>query len=59
MLDGFEEKLTSTKWGKIGKWSHDTALRDIQYLIDKGALVKDAAGGRSPSFSLKGFGSWH
>jgi Fic family protein len=56
MLDGFEGKLTSTKWAKIGKCSHDTALRDIQYLIDKGVLVKEAAGGRSTSYSLKGPG---
>jgi len=40
ILDGFEGKLTSTKWAKIGKCSHDTALRDIQYLIDKDILVK-------------------
>ena len=59
MLDGFEGKLTSTKWAKIGKCSHDTALRDIQYLIDKGVLDKDAAGGRSTSYSLKGVGGWH
>ena len=52
MLDGFEGKLTSTKWAKIGKCSHDTALRDIQYLIDKGILVKDSGGGRSTSYSL-------
>ena len=53
MLDGFEGKLTSTKWAKIGKCSHDTALRDIQYLIDKDILAKDAGGGRSTSYSLK------
>jgi len=53
MLDGFEGKLTSTKWAKIGKCSHDTALRDIQYMIDKDILVKDAGGGRSTSYSLK------
>ncbi len=52
MLDGFEGKLTSTKWAKIGKCSHDTALRDIQYLIDKDILVKDSGGGRSTSYSL-------
>jgi Fic family protein len=54
MLGGFEGKLTSTKWAKIGKCSHDTALRDIQYLIDKDVLAKNAAGGRSTSYSLKG-----
>jgi Fic family protein len=57
MLDGFEGKLTSTKWAKIGKCSHDTALRDIQYLIRKGVIVKAAAGGRSTSYSLQSSGS--
>lgn len=53
MLDGFEGKLTSSKWAKIAKCSHDTALRDIQYLIQQGILVKDTGGGRSTSYSLK------
>jgi Fic family protein len=57
VLDGFEGKLTSTKWAKIGKCSHDTALRDIQYLIRNGVLVKEAAGGRSTSYSLQSSGS--
>jgi Fic family protein len=57
MLGGFEGKLTSTKWAKIGKCSHDTALRDIQYLIEKDVLVKNPAGGRSTSYSLKGIDS--
>ena len=52
LLDGFEGKLTSTKWATIAKCSQDTAQRDIQGLIDQGMLVKDAAGGRSTSYSL-------
>ena len=52
LLDGFEGKLTSTKWAKIAKCSQDTAQRDIQGLIGQGMLVKDAAGGRSTSYSL-------
>jgi Fic family protein len=56
MLEGFKGKLTSTNWAQIGKCSHDTALRDIQYLIDKDILVKNPAGGRSTSYSLKGIG---
>ena len=55
LLDGFDGKLTTAKWAKIGKCSHDTALRDIQYLIEQGLLVQDAAGGRSTSYSLKEF----
>ena len=55
LLDGFEGKLTSTKWAAIAKSSHDTALRDIQQLVDRGVLIKDAAGGRSTSYSLATF----
>ena len=54
MLGGLEGKLTSTRWASIGNCSHDTALRDIQYLVDKDVLVKNPAGGRSTSYSLKG-----
>ena len=52
MLDGFEGKLTSSKWATLTKSSADTALRDITGLIDRGILVKDEAGGRSTSYSL-------
>jgi len=52
LLNGFEGKLTSSKWAKLEKCSQDTALRDIEDLIKKGALTKDSAGGRSTSYSL-------
>lgn len=52
LLDGFEGKLTSSKWAKIVKCSQDTALRDILDLVNRGILVKDASGGRSTSYSL-------
>jgi Fic family protein len=52
LLDGFEGKLTSSKWALIEKCSPDTALRDIQDLVDQGILVKDQGGGRSTSYSL-------
>jgi Fic family protein len=52
LLDGFEGKLTSSKWAKITKCSQDTALRDILDLVSQGVLTKDAAGGRSTSYSL-------
>jgi Fic family protein len=52
VLDGFEGKLTSSKWAKLAKCSQDTAGRDIADLIEKGALTKDAGGGRSTSYSL-------
>ena len=52
LLDGFEGKLTSSKWAKIAKCSQDTALRDILDLVGLGILSRDAAGGRSTSYSL-------
>jgi Fic family protein len=53
LLDGFEGKLTSSKWAAMTKCSQDTAGRDINDLLEKGVLVKDDAGGRSTSYSLK------
>jgi Fic family protein len=35
MLDGFDGKLTSSKWAKIAKCSKDSAIRDINDLIEK------------------------
>jgi Fic family protein len=52
LLNGFEGKLTTSKWAKLAKCSQDTALRDIEDLIRKKVLVKDAAGGRSTSYSV-------
>ncbi|WP_398471016.1 Fic family protein [Tardiphaga sp.] len=54
LLDGFEGKLTSSKWAKLTKVSQATASRDIDDLLTRGILQKDAAGGRSTSYSLKG-----
>lgn len=50
LLDGFEGKLTSSKWAKIAKCSQDTALRDIQQLVEQGVLAKELSGGRSTSY---------
>jgi Fic family protein len=52
LLDDFEGKLTTAKWAKMTKCSHDTAIRDIQNLIEKKILVKEDAGGRSTSYRL-------
>jgi len=52
ILDGFEGKLTSSKWAKIAKCSQDTAYRDILDLVERGILTKNAEGGRSTSYSL-------
>jgi len=56
LLDGFEGKLTSSKWAKLAKCSQDTASRDIADLLKRGILTKDAAGGRSTSYSLADIG---
>jgi Fic family protein len=52
LLDGFEGKLTTSKWAKLAKCSHDTALRDIAALIQGGILVRSPEGGRSTSYAL-------
>lgn len=53
LMDDFEGVLNTTKWAKIGKCSQDTALRDIQDLIEKGILTKTEQGGRSTNYELK------
>ena len=52
LLDGFDGKLTSSKWAKLAKCSQDTALRDISDLVERTILLRDDAGGRSTSYSL-------
>jgi Fic family protein len=52
LLDDFDGKLNTSKWAKITKTSQDTALRDVQDLIEKQILVKDTGGGRSTSYLI-------
>jgi Fic family protein len=52
LLDGFEGKLTSSKWAKLTKSSQDTAQRDITDLVQRRILVRSAEGGRSTSYDL-------
>jgi Fic family protein len=52
LIEGFEGKLTTEKWAKLTKTSHDTALRDIQDLIRKGILRQEESGGRSTAYTL-------
>lgn len=52
LLDGFEGKLTTSKWAKLATCSHDTALRDILALVERGILVRNPEGGRSTSYDL-------
>ena len=56
LLDGFEGKLTSSKWAKITKTSQDSAVRDLNSLMQQGVLSKEAGGGRSTSYVLAGSG---
>ena len=53
LWDGFEGKLTTSKWAKITKTSQATALRDITDLTEKGVLVVSNEGGRSTNYLLK------
>lgn len=52
LLDGFEGKLTTTRWAQLTKSSQDTALRDITALMELGLLVRSSSGGRSTSYTL-------
>jgi Fic family protein len=52
LLEGFEGKLTTSKWAGLAKCSHDTALRDILPLVERGILVRNPEGGRSTSYAL-------
>ncbi len=55
LLDGFEGKLTSSKWAAIDKCSADTALQDINELIVLGVLHMTDSGGRSTAYELDYF----
>ena len=52
LLDGFDGKLSTSKYAKLARCSTDTALRDIKLLLDQGILIQDEGGGRSTSYRL-------
>ena len=52
LLDGFEGKMTTSKWATIAKCSQDSASRDIATLIELGLMRKGEAGGRSTNYEL-------
>ena len=52
LLEGFEGKLTTTKYANLTKSSQDTALRDLGHLVKQGILVRSSEGGRSTSYAL-------
>ena len=51
-LDRYEAKITSKTWATLAKCSKDTAIRDIQDLLDKNILVEDIPGAKRPSYSI-------
>ena len=51
-LDGYETKITSKTWATLAKCSKDTAIRDIQDLVDKNILIEDIPGAKRPSYSI-------
>ena len=51
-LDGYEAKITSRTWASLAKCSKDTAIRDIQDLVDKNILIEDIPGAKRPSYSI-------
>lgn len=53
LLDGFEGKLTTSKWAAIAKCSQDTALRDITEMLQRELLQKAAVGGRSTHYEIR------
>ncbi|HEX2228869.1 MAG TPA: DUF4172 domain-containing protein, partial [Candidatus Binatia bacterium] len=52
LLDGFEGKLTTSKYAALAKCSQDTGHRDILALVEHGVLIRNPEGGRSTSYSL-------
>jgi Fic family protein len=53
LLDGFDGKLTTSKWATIAKCSQDTALRDINELLEREVLMRSEASGRSTSYEIR------
>ena len=51
-LDGYEAKITSKTWATLAKCSKDTAIRDIQDLVEKNILIEDIPGAKRPSYSI-------
>lgn len=51
LLDGFDGKLTTSKWAAIAKCSQDTAHNDIKDLMEKSVLeAAKVAGGVRATF---------
>lgn len=51
-LDGYEAKITSKTWAALNKCSKDTAIRDINDLVEKKILIIDIPNAKRPSYSI-------
>ena len=52
MMDNFEGYMHTSKYARIAKCSPDTALRDINQLVEHGIFIRNPGGGRSTSYRL-------
>lgn len=53
LRENSREKISSTEWAEISKISHDSALRDLNSLVQKGVLIKSGGKGRSTNYEPK------
>ena len=53
MIEGIPMKLNTSVWGNMCDCSQDTALRDIQDLLNKKVLINGIGGGRSTHYVLR------
>lgn len=56
-LQNSSVEISSSEWAKISGISHDSALRDLTDLVEKGILKKTKAKGRSTRYRLVGISS--
>lgn len=52
LINGMDIRLTTARWAEQNQCSHDTALRDIQDLLEKRILSQEQGGGRSTAYML-------
>ena len=55
MIHGFNGNLTTGKWAKIAQCSTDTALRDVNELVELGVLLKAGESKRASHYVLGDF----
>jgi len=51
-LEGADERLSTGRWAKLTRCSNDTALRDLQVLLNLGVIRRLPAGGRSTGYQI-------